>query len=260
VTIDGAAQPIRQDGRNVTLPLKPGTQQATLSLRSSSGLGMLFRTPEVDLAAPSVNTRLNVSLGQDRWVLLVGGPRLGPAVLFWGVLLVVVLIAIGLGRTDVTPLATWHWVLLGVGLTQTSIGEAVIIVGWLLALGARARISSDMGRTGFNFLQVGLGLLTLLALITLFNAVKHGLLGLPEMQIAGNNSSAWDLNWYQDRSEAALPRAWLLSVSLWVYRGLMLAWALWLAFALLRWLRWGWDCFSAGGLWKPKPKLEKPAA
>ena len=51
VTIDGAAQPIRQDGRNVTLPLKPGTQQATLSLRSSSGLGMLFRTPEVDLAA-----------------------------------------------------------------------------------------------------------------------------------------------------------------------------------------------------------------
>ncbi|HEY7841042.1 MAG TPA: hypothetical protein VIC61_05695, partial [Gammaproteobacteria bacterium] len=260
VTIDGAAQPIRQDGRNVTLPLKPGTQQATLSLRSSSGLGMLFRTPEVDLAAPSVNTRLNVSLGQDRWVLLVGGPRLGPAVLFWGVLLVVVLIAIGLGRTDVTPLATWHWVLLGVGLTQTSIGEAVIIVGWLLALGARARISSDMGRTGFNFLQVGLGLLTLLALITLFNAVKHGLLGLPEMQIAGNNSSAWDLNWYQDRSEAALPRAWLLSVSLWVYRGLMLAWALWLAFALLKWLRWGWDCFSAGGLWKPKPKLEKPAA
>ena len=40
----------------------------------------------------------------------------------------------------------------------------------------------------------------------------------------------------------------------------ILAWALWLAFALLKWLRWGWDCFSAGGLWKPKPKLEKPAA
>lgn len=259
VTIDGAAQPIRQDGRNVTLPLKPGTQQAMLSLRSSSGLGMLFRTPEVDLAAPSVNTRLNVSLGQDRWVLLLGGPRLGPAVLFWGVLLVVVLIAVGLGRVDLTPLTTWHWILLGIGLTQTSIGQAAIIVGWLLALGARARIGGDMGRIRFNFLQFGLGFLTLLALITLFNAVKHGLLGLPEMQIAGNNSSAWDLNWYQDRSDAALPRAWLLSVPLWVYRGLMLAWALWLAFALLKWLRWGWDCFSAGGLWKAKPKIEKPA-
>jgi hypothetical protein len=30
----------------------------------------------------------------------------------------------------------------------------------------------------------------------------------------------------------------------------MLAWALWIAAALLSWLRWGWDCYSEGGLWK----------
>jgi len=36
-----------------------------------------------------------------------------------------------------------------------------------------------------------------------------------------------------------------------VYRVAMLAWALWLALALLRWLRWGWTCFSEGGLWHP---------
>jgi hypothetical protein len=50
-------------------------------------------------------------------------------------------------------------------------------------------------------------------------------------------------------------------VPLWVYRFLILAWALWLAFALLRWLRWGWDSFTTGGLWKPrKPRIASPAA
>lgn len=33
---------------------------------------------------------------------------------------------------------------------------------------------------------------------------------------------------------------------MWLYRGLMLAWALWLALAVLRWLGWAWSCFSAG--------------
>jgi hypothetical protein len=43
----------------------------------------------------------------------------------------------------------------------------------------------------------------------------------------------------------------VLSVPLLVYRLLMLAWALWIAQALLGWLRWAWDCFSAGGYWRP---------
>jgi hypothetical protein len=37
------------------------------------------------------------------------------------------------------------------------------------------------------------------------------------------------------------------------YRGAMLAWALWLAVSLLRWLRWGWISFSEGGIWKSAP-------
>ena len=34
----------------------------------------------------------------------------------------------------------------------------------------------------------------------------------------------------------------------------MLAWALWLANSLLNWLRWGWGCFSADGLWRKSPQ------
>lgn len=33
----------------------------------------------------------------------------------------------------------------------------------------------------------------------------------------------------------------------------MLAWALWLAMALLGWLRWGWTAINHGGLWQSQP-------
>jgi hypothetical protein len=37
---------------------------------------------------------------------------------------------------------------------------------------------------------------------------------------------------------------------MWWYRFLMLAWALWIAAALIRWLRWGWRQFSEGGCFR----------
>jgi hypothetical protein len=105
------------------------------------------------------------------------------------------------------------------------------------------------------------------ALVNLFGAIQTGLLGTPEMQIAGNGSTAYRLAWYQDRAAAVLPRARVLSVPLLAYRLLMLAWALWLAFALLGWLRWGWRCFATHGVWreveitlvKGRRKKEAPA-
>jgi hypothetical protein len=95
-----------------------------------------------------------------------------------------------------------------------------------------------------------------------------GLLGQPDMQIEGNGSYASHLVWYQDRIDnvdgqgGLLPRPWVLSVSMWWYRGLMLAWALWLAGSLVRWLPWAWGSFSAGGLWRhlitPRPRPLAP--
>ena len=45
----------------------------------------------------------------------------------------------------------------------------------------------------------------------------------------------------------------------------MLLWALWLAASMLRWIRWGWERFSAGGYWpekkgKPGDATEKAPA
>ncbi len=61
-------------------------------------------TPQVDLGLASVNANLNIGLGQDRWVLFAMGPKLGPAVLFWGVLIVIVDVVSGHGQNPADAL------------------------------------------------------------------------------------------------------------------------------------------------------------
>lgn len=257
VAIDGRTQPIQQEDREVTLPIHPGAQTIQLAWREPRGISLLFRSPEVDLSTGSVNADLVVQPPPSRWILLLGGPRLGPAVLFWSLLVVILLAAWLLGRVKLTPLTTRDWVLLGIGLSQVPLVAAAIVAGWLLALGLRRERGEEIRRPFFfDLAQILLAFWTLVALGILFWGVQEGLLGTPDMQIAGNGSSAGDLRWYADRTGELLPRAWIFSVPLLLYRLAMLAWALWLALALLRWLRWGWECLNVGGGWRPwKPRL-----
>ncbi len=250
VKINNAAQPIRLDGNNLTLPVTPGKQTVQILWRNSIPMQTVFNTPNIDLKQNSVNHSIKVKFPRDRWVLFVGGPDLGPAILFWGVLIVILILAVAMGYTSFTPLNTFSWILLGIGLSQVPVWMAFIVVAWLCVLGLREKIIQKASDIFFNVVQVGIGALTFLALISLFVVIQQGLLGSPDMQVAGNGSSATIFNWYQDRNAAVLPEAWLLSVPELVYRLLMLAWALWLAFSLLRWLKWGWQQCSIGGLWK----------
>jgi len=250
VRIDGVEQPLRAEGREVSLPIRPGAQTAQLEWRRNDAISWRIATPDVALGAPAVNLSMQVSVPVDRWVLAVSGPRLGPAVLFWSVLFVLGLVAFGLAQLRSVPLRFHHWFLLGLGLTQVPVWMSAIVVGWLFALAWRRERGARLGALGFDVAQLALAVATAVALAVLFEAIRHGLLGTPEMQIAGNGSTAYDLRWYQDRSDGTLPAASLLSVPLGVYRLAMLFWALWLARALLRWLRWGWDCFATEGVWR----------
>lgn len=251
VTIDGVSQPIRQKAETVTLPIKPGTQHVALGWQSPETERSLLSTPRVNIGIDSVNSHIQVISGQDRWILFTWGPKLGPAVLIWGLLIVLAISALGLAKIGWTPLSYGQWLLLLIGLSQIDIAAAFLVVGWLLALDWRAGHELQQ-RLSFNLVQIGLVVLTIASLSLLFVAVEQGLLGTPDMQIAGNQSTAFDLNWYQDRSGAQLPEAMVFSLPLMVYRLLMLAWSLWMAVALLNWLRWGWGCFSSFGIWKNK--------
>ncbi len=256
VEVNGRQQPLRQEGREVPLTLSPGTQQIVLEWREPRGIAVLTRAPEVDLGLPSVNHHVELHMPPSRWTLWASGPRLGPAVLFWPILALLGVLAVLLGRIRATPLRARHWFLLGVGLTQVPVLASGCVVVWLLALGWRKERGALLAREDsssrlFDLMQLALAALTLAAISALFWSVENGLLGDPAMQIAGNGSSAEILRWYQDRAPKILPMPAVLSVSLWFYRLAMLAWSLWVAQALVSWLRWGWDCFSAGELWRP---------
>ena len=99
--------------------------------------------------------------------------------------------------------------------------------------------------------------MTAISLGIFIGVVAQGLLGDPRMFIAGNDSTRTMLNWYQPRCESALPLPGCVSVSIWWFRILMLAWALWLAASLIRWLRWAWQQFSTGGCFR---RTEKKSA
>ncbi|MEQ1917900.1 MAG: hypothetical protein ABL955_01765 [Elusimicrobiota bacterium] len=249
--IDGAAQPLRLEGRRLTVPVTPGAHTVDVEWRQPGGARMFYRAPEVDLGTPSVNSHVRVEMPAGRWTLLLGGRGLGPAVLFWSLLAVFLFASVGLGKAGVTPLKWTHWFLLSLGLTQLSALGGVCVAGWFVAVGLRGAHPPEQRRE-FNLAQVFLAALTAAAAVYLFLAIKRGLLGAPDMQISGNGSGAHLLRWYLDRAETTLPRPWVLSVPLFVYRAGMLCWALWLADALTRWVRWAWDCCGVGGLWRGK--------
>ncbi len=255
--LDGALQPARLENGKVTLPVKPGSAVAELVWREPRGMRLLYKTSTVGLGASAVNADLRVAMPPDRWILCLGGPRLGPAVLFWSLLSIFLLVSAGLGKLGLAPLDWRGFFLLSLGLTQVPIPAAALVAGWLNLLGWRRRHPPEQTRE-FDSLQVFIAMVTLLALLCLFSSIKHGLLGLPDMQVGGNGSSASLLHWYKDRTGEKLPRAWVFSLPLGVYRFAMLSWAMWLAHALLGWLKWGWECFSTGGLWKRAPEAVPP--
>ena len=257
VQINHKTQPIRQQGQKINIPITPSKQEIEITWRMVESVPLKFTVPKVNMGSPHVNHQTQVKMGQSHWILFANGPRQGPAVLFWGVLLVIFILSMVLGQLKITPLNHLQWFLLGMGLVLSTPIMMVIVIGWLIALGLRPKTVLLSNRHLFNALQIGLVFLTFLAFMTLLTALKGGLLGYPDMQIAGNGSTAQNLIWFQDRSDQILPQPWIISVPLYVYRLLMLGWALWLAFALLSWLKWGWANFSRGGFWRPKKMDEE---
>ncbi len=250
VLIQGRLEPIRQKGRQVTVPLVPGVQTIVLEWQEPSHLSVSFHPAPPSIGGPAVNADVVVQMPEHRWILWASGPRLGPAVLFWGYLIVILLVAVLLAATSITPLRYYDWLLLGVGLTQIPPFMAMGIAGWLLALGVRNTIASQESPFRFNLIQWLLLLWSASALGGLYMAVENGLMGIPDMQIAGNHSTGRLLNWTQDRIAGLMPDIRVISLPLWVFHVLMLCWSLWLAFSLLTWLKWGWRCFCKDGVWK----------
>ena len=139
---------------------------------------------------------------------------------------------------------------------MSNLAACFIVVGWLIALDRRKKaVTLDKGV--FNLMQIGIGLLTLLALSALLFAISQGLLGHPDMNIVGNGSHSNLLRWYHDLSDRTLPQAWVFSIPMLAYRLAMLGWALWVSFWLVGIVKWGWKRFTEPTIWYSSPPRPK---
>jgi hypothetical protein len=257
--LDGKPQPVRMEGERLVIAVPPGEHNVRVAWKNDLPLGGRTRVGKVVLPVEATNIQTTLGLPTDRWVLWTNGPLRGPAVRFWTVLACSLLAAWVLGRMKLSPLRFWEWALLALGLTQVPLLIAGFLVLWFFFLAWRARPSfMRLPAWAFNLLQIVLIGSSAVALIIFVAIVAEGLLGRPEMFIAGNGSTADTLRWFQARSDGTLPEPHAIAVSVWFYRLAMLAWALWLAAALIRWLRWGWGQFTTGGIFLSSKKNTAP--
>jgi hypothetical protein len=259
----GMTLPIQLKQNALSLPLVPGTNLFSIRWKQNDALPAAFTVPAIRHGlARSVNASTVIDVPADRWLLFARGPQVGPAVLFWSWVPVMLILAYALGKFTVTPLRMHHWLLLLFGLNQAALSDNLIVIAWLLALGWRGKNGGLSGKgVLFNGMQVCLALLTIVSLSLLFDSISMGLLGSPDMHVMGGDSYGNHLHWYQDITGAVLPQPVVISLSLWAYRVLMLLWSLWLAFSLVGWLRWGWKSFTEGGYWRAmafKPQRPDP--
>ncbi len=248
----GQEIPVRREGSKLVIPLRPGEQLLSVGWKENLPLGFQANNGAVRLPVESANIQSSLGVGEDRWVLWASGPRRGPAVRFWVILLTSLLTALALGRIPKSPLRSLQWMLLMIGLTQVPLWAAFTVIGWFFLLQWRGHERfQTLHWMEYNASQVGLVALTATALGILLFAVSAGLLGNPKMFILGNGSTSTLLRWFQARSEGtSLPMCSCVSVSIWWYRFVMLLWALWLAISVLGWLGSAWKSFASGGFFR----------
>ena len=253
VSVDDKTVPLRAEDGQLPLALIPGVHHVQVDWQSDDAAGVITRAPTVDLQVASSNVATTLQVGK-RWVLFAGGRGVGPAILYWGELAFFTVLALALGRSRYTPMRTHEWLLLGLGLSTFSWSVLLLVVVWMFVMRWREGLQIEaLGPGTFKFLQAALVVLSCVAALGLLMAIPYGLLARPDMRIAGAGQYFSSLSWFNDQSANQLPSAWVFSVSLWWYKAAMLAWALWLAFALTRWLPFAWRALNVGSFWPHNP-------
>ncbi len=262
VSVAGNELNLRPEKGLLTLPVTPGAQSVEVDWRDESSLSFASTSPELDLKADVANINFSLNLPENRWLLGLSGTRLGPALTYYGEVLVFILLAFGLSRWRYSPLRFFEWVLLGLGFSAMFWIGFGIVAACLMAFAWRDRIDiANWPRLRFNLLQLCLIALAFAAMAALFSALLwFGLFRSPDMGLVDPSyqSSASNLRWFLDQSSGKLQSVGAWSMPMWIFRALMLVWAIWLAIALSRWLRMMLVAWQQGGWWKSKPAVVPP--
>jgi hypothetical protein len=224
-----------------------------IAFRQSSGVTNLYTIPQIDLRQDAVNHFINVNFNRSRWPLFLtrGETVTGPAVLFWSYFLVMLVATFLLSKTQFSPLKFHQWLLLAIGLSQISFGATAFVAATIIGFGIRSKKDlSGLNMNSFNGTQFMLAASLIISLGIIIVSISMGLVGSPDMVIRGNNSSNYIFKWYQDYTPGLIPTPTIISLPMFLYRAFMLAWALWISFSLIKFLKWAWGVFSREGIWK----------
>ena len=253
-------------GNRVVVQLHPGEQSIELEFEKRAELTWRNSSADIRLPGKTVNINIEYHLLRDRWLLYLNGPSLGAAILYWGVLFVILIAAVvlpGIARKlklDM-PVTTLGWILLGLGFSTVNSYGILITALFFFVMASRKQFvePASMERWKFNFLQLMILALTVISLLSLLAAIPVGLLSTPEMQVVGNGSYGHFFKFFQDKvTDEQLPIVTVYSLPIWFYRVVMLAWSLWVATRLIGWGRWWFAAYSRHGAWIAKPpKVEK---
>ncbi|MCB0333493.1 MAG: hypothetical protein KDD55_08330, partial [Bdellovibrionales bacterium] len=248
VMIDNVDHTSRYNGTKLHLPLPPGASTVHIEFSLNDPPGLRYQSPPLSIEGKYYNVNQSISVPKSKWLLFTSGPDWGPAVLFWAKLIVLIVGGILLGRLPHSPLSTKEWILLGLGLACLPLVVAAVPAVWLLLLDLKQRRQFSDTHS-YNLTQIGLTLLSLASLAILYQAIKIGLLLQPNMLVRGNNSSSSILRWYSDSGADLLPSTTVYWLPSWTWNVVMILWSTWLVFALIRWLKAGFQALLQGGVW-----------
>ena len=239
------------------LSIPPGISICEISWRQDNLLSLIFTSPEIELSNPARNVDLKVRFPESRWTLFVGGPPLGAAVTVWGVIAVILLIAVLLSRLPGFPMSTTDAVFLSIGATFANLWALLLVGIWMIGIWWRSnREMPKMSVEIYRLMQLAFVATSVIAILSLVFTIPIALFGQPEMQITGYGSSSYLYKWYDDGSGSSFPTAWVLSLPKWIYLVVMLSWSLWLVLALIKWVKKAWEAISRLGFWNPQSPLE----
>jgi hypothetical protein len=250
VKIKGVVQSLKLKDGKLNLPLGVGEQNVSVRWQMPSGIASKFKSPKVNLGLKGINLKLKVKVPRDRWILAVGGPIMGPAVLFWGKLLALFVLGFLLSKISWCPLSFLNWSVLFLGLTQGANAGILWVTGYLIFLSFRKMTFKNYSKAVYNLTSIMALFGGLVSVGNFINILRNGLLGGPLMSIEGNDSSSTVLNWFVDRYDVILPDVWVLSLPTFAYQVLMLLWAIWMTFTLIKWVPWMWEGLYGEGFFK----------
>ena len=236
----------------VLVPVQPGNHLYTLNWKTDRGMSLAYSPPSASLSQPAVNTSTDIQLPENRWILWLAGSSFGSTVAFWSVLVGVLLAAVVVSKIPSFALSTRDAVILAAGASLVDLKMLVVVGIWFLAIWFKSRTKEEIVRPWlYRLEQLVLTGITLLVLYVLVNTIVTALTNDPNMYIVGAKYYNDWFTWFSDEITGEVPSPWILSVPMWVYLVLILAWVMWLVFTLLKWMRAWWESLKTPVLWVP---------